>query len=274
MHTVAESKQFWNDRYDWPGAGDEWSEEFGGTEALWWFVLYPRIHRFLPAGRILEIAPGRGRWTQFLKTQCESLIAVDFSEKCIEHCKTRFASDKHLEFHVNDGRSLDAVADDSIDFAFSFDSLVHVEKPEMETYLAQLSRKLRPDGVGFIHHSNIGAYRRALAFMKYYFRIPYVFRQGILKEENMEALLFINLTASRASTMTAQLFRQYCEQAGLKCIRQELLNWSKGRCLIDSFSVVTKRKSRWDGKEATLQNNEFARSTGLTARLAELYCRW
>jgi len=39
----------------------------------------------------LEIAPGHGRWTQFLQRLCQSLVAVDISEKCVEHCKTRFA---------------------------------------------------------------------------------------------------------------------------------------------------------------------------------------
>ena len=34
---------------------------------------------------------------------------------------------RHATFVVNDGKSLAAVADGSINFAFSFDSLVHVE---------------------------------------------------------------------------------------------------------------------------------------------------
>ena len=48
------------------------------------------------------------------------------------------------------------VEDGSIDFVFSFDSLVHVEADVLDAYLDQLARKLTPDGVGFIHHSNMG----------------------------------------------------------------------------------------------------------------------
>jgi hypothetical protein len=52
-------------------------------------------------------------------------------------------------FHVNDGRSLAAVADGSVDLIFSFDSLVHVEADVMLAYLEQLAHKLTPHGIGF-----------------------------------------------------------------------------------------------------------------------------
>ena len=173
-----------------------------GTESLWWFVLYPRIHRFLPATGILEIAPGYGRWTQFLRNQCRSLIAVDISEKCIEHCKARFGSDDHIKYYVNDGTSLAAVPDGSIDFVFSFDSLVHAEKDVIEEYLLQLARKLTPNGVGFLHHSNIGAYPNRLAMMEFCGRLPPFVQQRLLTGKRVEALLSINASAWRATSMT------------------------------------------------------------------------
>jgi hypothetical protein len=55
------------------------------------------------------------------------------------------------------------VPDDSIDFVFSFDSLVHAEADVMQAYLNQLVRKLKLNGVGFIHHSNIGEYQRVFS---------------------------------------------------------------------------------------------------------------
>jgi ubiquinone/menaquinone biosynthesis C-methylase UbiE len=272
MATVSENRRCWNDEYEWPAEGDEWSAQFGGTEALWWFALYPRIHRFLPAQTILEIAPGYGRWTQFLKARCQAMIAVDISHKCVEHCKARFASEAHIKFHVNDGTSLAAVPDGSIDFVFSFDSLVHVEKDVIQSYLAQLGRKLTSDGVGFIHHSNIGTYAGRLRFMEYYNRLPYVFRRKVLTEEKISALLSINLQAGRANSMTGALFREYCQQAGLKCLSQETINWNSGRCLIDGISVFARPNSRWDREPAHLENRQFVKSASLTTRLAELYC--
>jgi hypothetical protein len=52
------------------------------------------------------------------------------------------------------------IPDQWIDFAFSFDSLVHVEADFIESYLQQLACKLTKEGVGFIHHYNLGQYRR------------------------------------------------------------------------------------------------------------------
>ena len=83
---------------------------------------------------------------------------VDLTERCIEACKERFSADSHITYYVNDGKSLAMIPDDSVDFVFSFDALVHVEADVIKAYLSQLALQLKPDGVGFIHHSNIGAY--------------------------------------------------------------------------------------------------------------------
>lgn len=273
MPTLAQNLEMWNNQRVWADEGDVWSEQFGGTESMWWFVLYPRIHRFLPTSSILEIAPGYGRWTQFLQHACQDMVAVDLSETCIEHCKTRFANSKHIRFHVNDGSSLEVVADGSIDFVFSFDSLVHAEHEVLQGYLRQLAGKLKPNGVGFVHHSNIGSYKARLAIWNGYRRLPSVFRNRILKVSHVERLLSINLEGWRATSMTAKLFREYCEQAGLKCVSQELMNWHTGRCLIDTISVFTKPGSRWDKKPAFIENDKFMDNAMLTGRLAQLYSR-
>src|ERR671937_2540807 len=149
MADVEKNLRVWRS-WDWSRAGDEWSDWCGGTEAMWHGTLMPRIHRFLPAGTILEIAPGYGRWTQFLKEHCERLVLVDLAENCIAHCRERFAGEDHIAYHVNDGRSLAMVEDESVDLAFSFDSLVHADLDVLASYLDQLARKLKRDGVGFI----------------------------------------------------------------------------------------------------------------------------
>lgn len=159
MATVERNKEIWNKNYAWTQQGEEWSSAWGGSEAQWFFAILPRIHAFVPAGAILEIAPGFGRWTNYLKDWCKHLTVVDLSEKCINACKKRFAADSHIIYYVNDGKSLEIVDDQSIDFVFSFDSLVHSEADVIEKYLEQLSRKLKPNGIGFIHHSNLAHYQ-------------------------------------------------------------------------------------------------------------------
>ena len=145
MADVEKNIEVWSS-WNWSERGDEWSAWWGDTPALWFGALLPRIHGFLPTGTILEIAPGYGRWTQYLKDVCEQLVIVDLTESCIAHCRERFSDATNIAYHVNDGRSLEMVEDGSVDFAFSFDSLVHAEADVLEAYLGQLARKLSPDG--------------------------------------------------------------------------------------------------------------------------------
>jgi len=162
MPTVEQNLILWGKPDGWKDDGDKWSVKWGGTDLEWWASIFPRIRKFLPASTILEIAPGFGRWTQFLKGFCEQLVAVDVSPACIERCKERFASDPHVRCYVNDGKSLAMVEDRSVDFAFSFDSLVHVEADVIAAYLNQLGKKLKPGGFAFFHHSNLESYRRSI----------------------------------------------------------------------------------------------------------------
>jgi hypothetical protein len=48
-------------KYDWKEAGEEWSQPWGSSAAQWTGTIFPRIRQCLPAGTILEVAPGFGR---------------------------------------------------------------------------------------------------------------------------------------------------------------------------------------------------------------------
>jgi 16S rRNA A1518/A1519 N6-dimethyltransferase RsmA/KsgA/DIM1 with predicted DNA glycosylase/AP lyase activity len=123
MPTIEQNVGSWS-TYNWSEGGDEWSGAWGGTEFLWWGTLYPRIAAFLPAATVLEIAPGYGRFTQYLKDLCDHLTIVDLTERCILACKERFAEATNITYHITDGKSLAMVPNHSFDFVFSFDSLV------------------------------------------------------------------------------------------------------------------------------------------------------
>ena len=84
MPTIEDNLQTWGHDFDWEGLEPYWSARWGGEAMQWHGTLLPRIHAFLPAGTILEIAPGYGRWSHYLKDYCGKLILVDLVEKCIE----------------------------------------------------------------------------------------------------------------------------------------------------------------------------------------------
>ena len=231
----------WQQAYDWSGTGEEWSAPWGSAEVEWYWTVLPRVHKFVPCGTILEIAPGFGRWTQYLRHQCHHLEVVDLTPKCIEHCRFRFRDSTNISYHVNDGRTLGMIADNSVDFAFSFDSLVHVETDVLDSYLEELSHKLTTNGIGFLHHSNLA---------------------GCEREEAPTAL--------RASSVSADGFRSSCERHHLSCISQELIDWAGQRSL-DCISVITSEGSRWARPTMIVDNANFASSVSLIRVVAELY---
>jgi hypothetical protein len=247
MASIKENYDVFETEYGWPGRGDEWSEPWGGTNFLWNITIFPRIQSFLPSKSILEIAPGFGRCTQFLKDLCDTLVVVDLSEKCIRTCQDRFHDCTNIEYHVNDGISLDMIDDRSIDFIFSWDSLVHVDKTVMKTYIGQFSRILKIGGSGFIHHSNMGEYVDK--------------RTGRLTHENVHW---------RDETTDASGLLQYSRESGLDCILQEKVNW-RDNFLNDCFSVITLKNSTRELSTRVVENFRFMEEASLGKYLSDIY---
>ena len=157
MPDINWNKDTWDGAYDWSKAGDEWSAPWGTPEAMWFATIMPRIGFALPAGMVLEIAPGHGRCTNMLLRFARFYRGIDLSEQCVQFCRERFAAHPEAEFFVNDGKSLDAVAGRTFDLIFSYDSLVHADMDAIEPYIAQIIELLKPGGAAFIHHSNLAA---------------------------------------------------------------------------------------------------------------------
>jgi len=227
-NSIEENKQLWENKYDWSKQGDEWSGAWGGTPFMWYGSIYPRIINFIPTKHILEIAPGFGRCTQYLKDLCERLTIVDLSEKCINACKKRFNSQSNIQYFINDGKSLNFLPNNSVDFIFSYDSLVHVESSIIKTYIFGFAKVLKDGGFGFIHHSNLGIY----------------------KEKNLPSNIHW-----RARDMTAKKFEKFCKKAGLQCVTQEIIPWGESSS-IDCFSLFTKN-ANMKIKNRIFENKQF-----------------
>lgn len=259
MASVEENHHFWNNVYDWSRyQGDEWSARWGGPDAQWFFSILPRLERFLPARSALEIGPGQGRFTAYLKDRCQHLILLDVSERCIQACRQRFR-DEHLEFRIGDGRSLPGIEPMSLDFVFSFESLVHAEADVMGAYLQAIAEALKPGGAAFLHHSNLGQH---LDYFRRTDWLPKPWRRPLKRAG------WLDFGEWRAHSMTADRFVQLCPP-GLHCSHQELVPWG-GKRLIDCFSTVIKTDS--PGPPARLENTRFIARAYAIQRLARLYC--
>jgi SAM-dependent methyltransferase len=200
MPSIDDNLKKWGSPTNWDRGGDEWSDSWGTNQALWYGTILRRVALWLPAGHILELAPGHGRVTQFLLPFCERYTGVDVAPLCIDACETRFAAVDHAEFHVGDGKSLPQFEAESVDFVFSWDSLVHADKTALEGYLTELGTLLRPGAHGFLHHSNLGVF-----------------------VENGEVTVD-NPHWCDAST-SAAVIRELCRAANLQCVAQELIQW-------------------------------------------------
>jgi SAM-dependent methyltransferase len=232
----------WNDIHGWEASGDEWSVAWGGARSQWYGTIFPRIHRFLPTGRVLEIAPGFGRWSQFLLTHCEEYFGVDLSKKCVEVCRRRFSSSTRSHFIENDGKSLAMIPDNCIDFAFYYDSLVHVEIDVIREYIWQLCQKLTKGGVAFIHHSN--------AFSEV--------------SDRLEAQ-----SGARAMSVSASQVKQLIEDSGGHVLIQEEVNWM-GRSRTDCMTTFG-MSAIVPGQSILIQNDEFLAEAELVRKYQSPY---
>ena len=188
--------------------GEEWSTFFGGTDKLWEEFIYPKISLYLK-GAVLEIAPGHGRMTSKLIDYSSELYIVDMNKSCIDFCKNRFKSKNNIYYFINDGLFLKCIRDNIIDFVFSWDSFVHMQKFVIENYLEEISKKLKTGGIGVIHHS---------------------FFSGGSDEYS-----FKNIQGR--SNFTPELFKSMCEKYNLKIIEQEIFKFND---LYDVFSIFEK----------------------------------
>jgi ubiquinone/menaquinone biosynthesis C-methylase UbiE len=262
MPKLVDNKTRWDGEYHWRDQGDEWSALWGDPSMQWYGTILPRIKSHVPANRILEIACGYGRWTQYLKDLCQNLIAIDLSAECIQASKQRFADCEHIEFQVNDGRSLDMVADSSVDFIFSFDSLVHADASVMQAYLGQFKRILSADGVAFIHHSNFGEYAPAYSKIR---DVPN------LEELLIQSNILEQSTHWRDTSVDAQKIAMFATEAGLECISQEIVPWSTKNLFIDCMSTIVKNDSSLARNNRILRNANFMAEANNLLQLAQLY---
>jgi len=261
MATLEENKRIWDGKYEWPEGGDEWSAAWGGARMQWYGTLLPRIHAFVPVGSMLEIACGYGRWTQFLKDLCTDMTVVDLSESCISACRKRFANETHIKYVVNNGKSLDMVPDESQDFVFSFDSLVHAEAPVLKNYITQLRRILKPTGVAFIHHSNLGEYPIYSQITPFSKKHKLLAKLGVMEEN----------THWRANGVTGQAVADHAATQGLRCISQEMVNWGTKKALIDCFSTIVRDDSPLCRETEVVRNPNAMAEAETLLKLSKLY---
>jgi ubiquinone/menaquinone biosynthesis C-methylase UbiE len=186
-------------------------------EKQWTTIIWPII-KDSNFERTLEIACGHGRQTEYLRRRARDLHLVDVNESCIEACRRRFGDQMdgcRFHYHVTDGNHLKMIADDSITFVSSWDSMVHFDKTVVRDYVIEIARVLVPGGTAFLHHSNIGASRPNSEWTENH---------------------------GTRGDMSAELFQAYAREAGLTIVFQRLSGTADGWGMddLDCLSLVAK----------------------------------
>lgn len=97
-------------------------------------MLFPRLRRHLPAGRVLDCGQGAERWARFLAPYCDRVLVRQLDSALLDH-----------------------EAQGSLDLCLSLDALPQAEVALVDRFLVRLSHLLSPRGVAFFHHSNVAA---------------------------------------------------------------------------------------------------------------------
>lgn len=152
LSSLSANKEIW-ENWNWEAGGEEWT-----LRPEWKVSLVKNVLRryIQPGGHILEIGPGAGRWTGVLLEMAESFTAVDIADSCVQVCKEKFGNKPRSRFLLGSGKDLAGVAEESVDFIWSFDAFVHINIPEAASYVSEFQRVMRPGAIGVIHHGRDG----------------------------------------------------------------------------------------------------------------------
>ena len=71
-------------------------------------------------------------------------------------CREKLAGADNVEYRITDGSRLPNVADDSVDFIWSFDVFVHISPEDQQGYMSEFARVMRPGAKAVIHHAGVG----------------------------------------------------------------------------------------------------------------------
>jgi ubiquinone/menaquinone biosynthesis C-methylase UbiE len=160
IENVKQNLLAWDKEHAWSKDGDEWDGQAAvcgvpyptWKESLVQHLLVPHITK---QTHVLEIAPGHGRWTEYLVRLAGHVTVIDLSASCLDFCRNRFQTHSNIDYVLTPGDRLPLYAEGRIDFVWSYDSFVHMDRQVIQAYLAEIRRVLKVNGSAIIHHSNV-----------------------------------------------------------------------------------------------------------------------
>lgn len=100
----------------------------------------------------LEIGPGGGRWTRYL-LGFRTLYVLDYYVELLAELRKNFRQ-SNMIFIRNNGTDFPGVAEQSVNFVFSFGCFVHLDRHLIATYLDNICHILKAGGNVLIQYSD------------------------------------------------------------------------------------------------------------------------
>jgi ubiquinone/menaquinone biosynthesis C-methylase UbiE len=129
-----------------------------------------RLH-ILPLVRtdsvVLDLGAGIGRIARAVAPHCRRVILVDASGVMLRRAREHLASMPNTEFVKTSGRSLSSIESASVDLAYSFLVLQHIEREDVIAYLDDLNRVLAPGAIFRFQIPNLSDPNQVAMYVRY-----------------------------------------------------------------------------------------------------------
>jgi ubiquinone/menaquinone biosynthesis C-methylase UbiE len=100
--------------------------------------------------KVLDLACGMGRTCKWVAPHVDEYVGVDFIPEMIEKAKEYNNEFNNARFVVNDGKTLNVLTADYFDLAYSELAFQHMLKPVQESYVNEIFRVLKKDGLFYV----------------------------------------------------------------------------------------------------------------------------
>lgn len=124
---------------------EKWESVEGYTLYLKQSAAYESAKRFVIDKKVLEIGCGAGYGADYISNFASDLVAIDMSKINVSYCQAEYPK-ANLIFMTANATKL-PFRDDQFDVAISFQVIEHIEPKFVLTYLTEIKRVMKSDGI-------------------------------------------------------------------------------------------------------------------------------
>lgn len=130
--------------------GERFLPECAGEMVYEHWQRYLIARKYVQGKRVLDVASGEGYGSNLLAASAASVVGVDVSADAVAHATARYGA-ANLRFIAASCTQI-PLPDQSFDVIVSFETIEHIT--EHETFLREVNRLLKPDGLFVISSPN------------------------------------------------------------------------------------------------------------------------